>query len=277
MKEAVEFFRLHMKKEADGLYHVYPANAHETWWRVKDDLPDLAGLRAVLPRLIALSEAWQVDADERAAWREFLDRLAPMPKGKMILEGDPRWEDRGNGIFGLNCRAVRVDPAADLYAPCVFAEDNEMHNCHPVAVYGVYPFRVTHVGSADRETGVRTFRENVHPWMRNQWAADVAVPAMLGLAQEAKDLLTHFADTQWETALDYTERYGKVATTLAAMLLQSHDGVLYLFPALPEGWDARFRLWAPGPLEVEAERRAGAVSGVRIRSLGDQTVTLPSP
>ena len=49
---------LRMRKEEDGRYHVYPANAHETWWRVKDDICDLAGLRAVLPVLIRLSEAF---------------------------------------------------------------------------------------------------------------------------------------------------------------------------------------------------------------------------
>jgi len=277
MKGVVEFFRLHMRKEADGLWHIGPANAHETWWRVKDDLPDLAGLRAVLPRLIGLSERLGLDADLRPAWREMLEHLAPLPKGKCAFSGEPHWENRGDGIFGLCCRVTEVDAAADVYAPCVFAEDNEMHNCHPVAVYGVYPFGITHARSADRQTGVNTFRGNVHPWMRDNWAADVAVPAVLGLAEEAKALLAHFVGTQWETALDYTERYGKVAAALHAMLLQSHDDVVHLFPSLPADWDAEFRLWAPGPMEVAAERRGGQVGRVRVRSLRDQEIALVNP
>ncbi len=277
MKGVVAFHRAYMRREEDGAYHIEPANAHETFWRVRDDLPDLAGLRAVLPRLIALSEAWDVDEDERAEWEDFLAHLAPLPKGGPTFEGEPAWEDRGDGIFGLGCYVTDVDETADRYAPCVFLEDNEMHNCHPVSIYGVYPFRITHVGSADRETGVNTFRENVHPFLRKDWAGDVAVPAVLGLADEARALLEEFIAAHGATRLDYMERYGKVATTLDAMLLQGHEGVLWLFPAWPEGWDARFRLRAPGPLEVEAARRGGEVSGVRLRATGDQTVTLTNP
>lgn len=277
VKEVVEFFRLHMPKADDGLYHVYPANAHETWWRVKDDICDLAGLRAVLPVLIRLSEAYGLDADDRPAWREFLEHLAPLPKGKLAFEGEPEWENRGNGIFGLCCRVTAVDAAADVYAPGVFVDDSEMHNCHPVAIYGIYPFRITHVGSADRRTGINTFRENIHRFLRDNWAGDVIVPALLGLPEEALAALTCFAEAHWETHLDYTERYGKVATTLNAMLLQCHDDVLYLFPALPAGWDASFRLIAPGPVEVAAQRRAGQVASVRIHPLRDQTVTVVNP
>ena len=276
-REVVEFFRLHMPKADDGLCHVYPANAHETWWRVKDDICDLAGLRAVLPVLIRLSEAYGLDADDRPAWREFLERLAPLPKGKLAFDGEPEWENRGNGIFGLCCRVAGVNAAADMYAPGVFVDDNEMHNCHPVAIYGIYPFRITHVGSADRQTGINTFRENIHSFLRDNWAGDVIVPALLGLPEEALAALTRFADAHWETHLNYTERYGKVVTTLNAMCLQCHDDVLYLFPALPAAWDASFRLMAPGPVEVAAQRRGGRVAAVSVRPLRDQTIAVVNP
>jgi hypothetical protein len=61
------------------------------------------------------------------------------------------------------------------------------------------------------------------------------------------------------------------------MLLQSHDDVLYVFPALPEGWEGRFRLHAPGPAQVEGEARAGAVRSVRVRPGRDGRVTLANP
>ncbi|MBD3315343.1 MAG: hypothetical protein GF344_06120, partial [Chitinivibrionales bacterium] len=79
MRDVVAFFRIHMFKDDDGKYHIYPANGHETFWRVKDDLPDLAGLRAVLPILIELSERYGLDEREREQWREFLENLAEMP------------------------------------------------------------------------------------------------------------------------------------------------------------------------------------------------------
>jgi len=61
------------------------------------------------------------------------------------------------------------------------------------------------------------------------------------------------------------------------MLLQSHDDVVHLFPSLPADWDAEFRLWAPGPMEVAAERRGGQVGRVRVRSLRDQEIALVNP
>lgn len=64
-----------------GGYHIYPANAHESCWRVKDDICDMSGLRAVLPLLIQCSERYGMDAQERVDWREFLDHLAPLPRG----------------------------------------------------------------------------------------------------------------------------------------------------------------------------------------------------
>jgi hypothetical protein len=54
------------------------------------------------------------------------------------------------------------------------------------------------------------------------------------------------------------EPSGSLMTTLNEMLMQSHDGVIRLFPALPESWkDAAFRLAAVGAFVVTAERRGG--------------------
>jgi hypothetical protein len=277
VRDVVGFFRIHMFKDDDGKYHIYPANGHETFWRVKDDLPDLAGLRAVLPVLIELGERYGVDERERDAWRELLDNLADLPRGKVTYEGDPDWEVRDRGVIGLNCFATAVDPAQDLYAPCVWVHDREMHNCHPVAIFGVYPFLITHAGSADRRTGIDTYRHTIHPFTRNSWADDAIVPAVLGLKEEVVAALTRFADTEWEQSLQYCERYGKVAMAVTMALLQSHHGVIRLFPALPDSWSGSFRLRAEGPFVVEASAGQGRVETVRITSLRRQNVALVNP
>ena len=58
------------------------------------------------------------------------------------------------------------------------------------------------------------------------------------------------------------------AAGLNEMLLQSHTGVITLFPAIPDTWqDASFtRLRAVGAFLVSAERKAGSVSSVTIES-----------
>jgi len=277
MMDVVEFFRIHMFKDEDGAYHIYPANGHETWWRVKDDICDIAGLRACLPILIRLSEEFGTDEAKRGEWKEFLENMAPLPRGHFEYEGTPEWEVRGEGIIGLCTHVVSTDHAANMYAPCIPMHDNELHNCHPVAVYGIYPFQLTHLDSPDRTTGINTYRRNVHPYFRETWAQDVIVPAILGLPEEAKKDMIDFADREWDLALPFMERYGKTNTTLAAMLIQWHDDTLYLFPALPKDWNGAFRLLAPGPFEIEAERRDGAVDRIEILSLRKRRITLANP
>ncbi len=277
VRDVVEFFACHLRREEDGHFHLYPANSHETWWHVKDDLPDLAGLRAVIPRLLALSEELDRDPERRPAWRELLDRLAPLPRGRLFVDGDIAPAVHDNGLFGFGPVVGAIDAEAEVYAPGVFVHDKEMHNCHPTAIYGVYPFQISGIGTPDRQVAIDTFRTNVQPFFRTEWAADVIVPALLGLAAEARELLLRFADSQWERGKQYFERYGKTATTLAAMLLQSHDGVLRVFPAAPNDWNGNFTLSAEGPCTVSARRCHGTVVQVEIVGGHDRDLVLANP
>ena len=63
------------------------------------------------------------------------------------------------------------------------------------------------------------------------------------------------------------------------MLLQSHGGVIRLFPAVPTQWkNAAFeRLRAEGGFEVTAERRDGRVVSWQIRATVAGTLRLADP
>jgi hypothetical protein len=63
------------------------------------------------------------------------------------------------------------------------------------------------------------------------------------------------------------------------MLLQSHRGVIRLFPAVPESWgDVEFStLRAQGAFLVSARREAGKVTRVEIFSEKDGPCRLVSP
>ena len=55
---------------------------------------------------------------------------------------------------------------------------------------------------------------------------------------------------------------GILMTALNEMLLQSHDGVIRVFPSLPAGWrDASFQLRAAGGFLVSGEKRGGEQPG----------------
>lgn len=64
----------------------------------------------------------------------------------------------------------------------------------------------------------------------------------------------------------------------AETLLQSHGGVLRLFPGVPEDFSGSFdRFLAEGGFEVSAEMKKGRVQSVRIRALHDGTFRLYLP
>jgi hypothetical protein len=67
-------------------------------------------------------------------------------------------------------------------------------------------------------------------------------------------------------------------TTFNEMLLQSHDGIIRVFPALPEAWqDANFKLRAVGAFVVTATRKTGKVRPLLVQSLKGGTCRLENP
>jgi hypothetical protein len=75
------------------------------------------------------------------------------------------------------------------------------------------------------------------------------------------------------------QRLGNISAAIQAALLQSGGGsssadpVLYLFPALPEKWNARFKLNAKGGFVVHASWEDGKIGLTEIESLLDARKT----
>jgi hypothetical protein len=71
---------------------------------------------------------------------------------------------------------------------------------------------------------------------------------------------------------------GVLMTTINEMLLQSHDGVIRVFPALPPEWrEASFQLRAVGAFLVSGEMRGGEVQPVLVESLTGGACRLVNP
>lgn len=68
-----------------------------------------------------------------------------------------------------------------------------------------------------------------------------------------------------------------VATAINEMLLQSHDGVIRICPAVPQQWEVRFDLSAQGGFRVSAERKGGRTSWVAVESRRGGTCCLAHP
>ncbi|MFQ6079956.1 MAG: glycoside hydrolase family 95-like protein, partial [Thermodesulfobacteriota bacterium] len=72
---------------------------------------------------------------------------------------------------------------------------------------------------------------------------------------------------------------GVFCAALTEMLLQSYDGVVRVFPAMPSDWNGAFRLKAVGGLLVEAIFKEGKVGSLKITSErgGPLRIELPQP
>jgi hypothetical protein len=68
-----------------------------------------------------------------------------------------------------------------------------------------------------------------------------------------------------------------VSAAINEMLLQSHDGVIRVAPAVPATWTVRFKLAARGGFLVSAERVEGRLSWVSIESRQGTTCKVEHP
>jgi len=64
----LKFYDQHFSRDAQGKLLLDPVNAIEQFWKVHDPAPDIAALKAVLPRLLALTNNF-IPRDERSVGR----------------------------------------------------------------------------------------------------------------------------------------------------------------------------------------------------------------
>ncbi|MHB9024711.1 MAG: LamG-like jellyroll fold domain-containing protein [Armatimonadota bacterium] len=274
MKEVTAFYVAYLEKGADGLYHMYPSNAHETYWAKKDPVNDIAGLRYLFPAIIAASAKLGVDPDLRAVWQERLKNLTPYP---------------------TNPQTGAITPYALLPG-----EKLEKSNAENPDLFAIAVFPNITLNSPDLKRGIATFhaRQFVNTY---GWTTDSIAAARLGLA-EAGDPngrphergLEYLLPLHAEYYQDhpnglqdyynrkpaihcYLEGSGTFATGMNEMLLQSFDGIIRVCPALPKAWSADFKLLAMGGFEVTAHAEKGTVTALTLLSRRGENACVANP
>lgn len=245
-RAVLRFFDHYYQTNEAGRLVMHPSQAVETWWDCTNPMPELAGLRAITARLLALP-AELAPAEERTYWTAFLARLPDLP--------------------------TRETPDGPALAPAErFAAKRNIENPE---LYGVFPFRLCSFNRTNAAWGVNAL---THRWDRGHagWRQDDIFMAYLGLTQEARKGLvararTHHADSRfpafWGPNYDWVpdqDHGGVLMKTYQAMLMQAEpatgtelDGKIYLLPAWPADWDVTFKLHAPRQTVVQGEYRGG--------------------
>ncbi len=261
-REVLTFFREHYPLGEDGRLRMTPSQALETWWDCTDPMPEVAGLRAVTARLLALPPALG-SAEERALWREVA----------AVTPELPTWEKDGQRLLA---------PAAR------FADKRNVENPE---LYAVFPFRLVSFEKDDAALGVRALENR---WDRGAagWRQDDLFMTHLGLAEEARANLVARARNShagsrfpafWGPNYDWVpdqDHGGVLMRALQTMLLQTEGRAIHLLPAWPSGWDASFRLHAPLRTTLEGRVVDGELVELRVdppSRRADLVVHAPAP
>lgn len=276
VRAVCEFVASLLHQESDGRYHLDPANALETWWLVRDPADTLAGVRAVFPEFVRLSQQYGQDAELRAKCSAILVALPEPARGL--------WDAAG-----------KIHPQVDVYAPAsARGPSHPRTNAENPALYRVFPFGLSGIGSLDCAVARRTFEQRICP-LEHGWSMDALWAARLGLGDEACALAGRHAERfqryrygGWTSndsrvfpgglsAAPFLDAGGLSATALLEILLQSHDGVLRIAPAVAKDWSGVFRLRAEGGFLVAAAFREGKVQRAEIQSLSVRPCVLANP
>ncbi|MAE60866.1 MAG: hypothetical protein CMJ49_05845 [Planctomycetaceae bacterium] len=260
----------------DGRYHLDPANALEMWWMVRDPSDTIDALRAILPQFIQLSRDYAEDPELR---QKACDVLAALPD-------PPHAWCREDGSIDLD-HDVYAPPAAKGAFPKFGSAENPQ-------LYRVFPFGLSGIGSADHALARRTFDRRLCG-LGNGWSMDAIWAARLGLGEQACTLLAEHARKfnrfrygGWDSndsdvfpddlaVAPCLDAGGLSACALQEILLQSHNGIIRIAPAVSAEWSGVFRLRAEGGFMITADVHRGAPRLAQVHSLLGGPCTIANP
>ncbi|TDW96925.1 DUF5703 domain-containing protein [Dinghuibacter silviterrae] len=245
-RAGLEFFSKHFGRDSAGKLLLDPDNSIEMFWKAHDPAPDLAGLHAVLQKMLDLPAGLATDAD-RTAWQRLYAQLPELPVG--VKDGQP------------------------VLLPYTGPQTVKGHNLENPELYAVYPFRLFGLNRPNLDLALHTFaaRRFTEPGC---WVQDPIQAAMLGLADVARYYVAYNLTRKdpflafpafWATGHDYKpdeDNGGNGENGLQQMVLQSDGQKILLLPAWPADWDADFKLHAPGNTTVEGTIEAGHLTNL---------------
>lgn len=248
MESCVTFFDEHYPADTADTLIIYPGSACETYKQATNAASTVAGLLAVLSRMLELPETYGTPK-QRARWARMLDLVPPLPfrtmAGRTTLAPAESWE--------------------------------RINNEELPQLYPVYPFGLYGLGKPDLEIARDTWRYGADtPQQKGNfgWKQDSIWCARLGLTAEARDLIAaKLADGQWRFSAFWGPVFdwqpdlnhgGSAMIALQEMLMQTDGRQITLLPAWPAEWDVDFKLYAPYQTVVEGEVRGGQVRDLRV-------------
>jgi hypothetical protein len=255
----VEYYALHWPRDEHGTIRMAPSQSIETYQLdAVNPTPDIAALRSIVPRLIALPVEVAPGSD-RAQWTKLETELPQIPIGKTahgklppLGVGDPD--------------GTPVILPAEKYGKPRNSENPEL--------YTVFPYRIYDLGKPDLELAKNTFAARAYPG-DTCWRQDGMEAALLGFTSIAKkaavDEFTQYGDERflwfWRPGNDWIpdlDNGGAGMSTLQLMLMQTDGKKIRLLPAWPQDWTADFRLHASYNTLVQGHVTNGKITQLTV-------------
>ncbi|NQT27156.1 hypothetical protein HQ585_17510 [candidate division KSB1 bacterium] len=246
----VTFYDQHYTRDKRGKIRFFPAQALETWWECVNPLPEIAGLKFVLNKLLFLPLEF-VNEEQRHQWRRLLSELPEIPTQQV----------NGETILA----------PADSF--------DVLMNTENVGLYSVHPYRIYGVGKPDIALACRTFKKRMFKVMENEspgYHPDPIQAAYLGLPDAARHYVSdyfndHDSTTRFEgfyaAGCDWwpNQQTCNVAmTALQKMVMQTEGKRIIMLPAWPRDWDVEFKLYAPYNTTVEGVYHHGKMERLSV-------------
>ncbi len=255
----VTYYDQHWPRDADGKIRMSPSQSLETYQRnAVNPTPDVAGLKSVLPRLLALPTELTSDK-QRTAWTKTFKDLPPIPMGQTAHGKLPPL-----GIGDTNGTPTILP--AEKYGKTSNGENPEL--------YVAFPYRLYGVGKPGLKLAQDTFAARLFH-QDTCWGQDGTQSAVLGLTGDAKKAataeFTDYGDQRfpwfWKAGHDWIpdlDNGGSGMITLQLMLMQCDGKRIQLLPAWPADWTADFKLHAPYETTVEGHVEKGKVTNLKV-------------
>ncbi|HUT25528.1 MAG TPA: LamG-like jellyroll fold domain-containing protein [Sumerlaeia bacterium] len=258
MIAVADFWEGYLRFE-DGRYMIYNDAIHEGQRGDVNPILSLGLLRTLFATLIEASEELGVDADRRGKWRHILEHLPDYAyqerEGKRVF----RYTEKGmdwcpSNTLGIQHiwpgGAVGLDSDPDLLKVC----RDTVTVLNRWSDYNGFPTFYTAAARVGYDP--EAILANLRKQMENH---------------SFPNLFIYFGGGGIETC-------GGTTSAINEMLLQSHEGVLRLFPVWPRNRPARFRtLRAVGAFLVSSAYRDGEVQHVEILSEKGRDCTVQNP
>ena len=286
LQECCHLYDVLMDRDENGIYHtllsssperaIFDENGRAHSLCGRDCTINVATIRGLYE---AAARSAELLGDDPAPYREKAEHMPPFPQQ--------------DGVF------IEMETGYFFDGPRP-GVTKECHR-HPSRLMPIFPAGFIGLNSdeSDLELGRRSFHDFLSDgveWITGwsfSYLANIA--ARLGLGAEAEQCLTAVRDeftlagllsahnrlrnnALYPDALFQIEALMAIPAAIDEMAMQSVDGIIRVFPALPDGRDCAFEhLRARGNVLVSAERKNGETRFVRLEPARDGAVTLVSP